>query len=159
PGDGAADLISEPPVAAHGSSTESNFLPFAASSEVEATYLRQVLEQGGEAARNYKLFSYELLELEVGQRVLDIGCGIGTDLLPLAWRVGDGGHVTGLDFSAERLDSAKETIGKQCNIHLSLGNAEQMPFADSTFHRVRADRVLLHVPDLRQALSEMWRVL
>jgi len=41
------------------------------------------------------------LELPEGSRGLDAGCGIGSHTLLLAEVVGPGGHVTGLDLSAE----------------------------------------------------------
>jgi SAM-dependent methyltransferase len=37
--------------------------------------------------------------------------------------------------------------------------AERMPFPHQSFDRVRADRVLQHISDLKQVLAEMWRVL
>lgn len=144
---------------AHGSGKSPGFLPFATPAGEEARYLRQVVEQGGDAVKSYKTFSYELLQLEPGQAVLDVGCGIGTDLLPLAGLVGEDGQVTGLDNNAERLRAAKEIIVRHDNVRLIEGDAQHMPFPDRAFDRVRTDRVLLHISDLQQSLSEMWRVL
>jgi ubiquinone/menaquinone biosynthesis C-methylase UbiE len=151
PAQGATEALQRPPA-------PGGFLPFAASSADETTYLRQLIEQGGEAAQRYKAFSYELLLVEPGMQVLDIGCGAGADLLALAGMVGDG-QVTGLDSNVERLQTARETTSKQENVRLIEGKAEQLPFPDETFHRCRADRVLLHIQDLHQAISEMARVL
>lgn len=46
-----------------------------------------------------------------GMRVLDVGCGTGITTKALAELVGQSGHVTGLDFSAERLATAREQYG------------------------------------------------
>ncbi len=46
-----------------------------------------------------------------GMRVLDVGCGMGITTQALAELVGAGGHVTGLDFSEERLAIARERYG------------------------------------------------
>jgi ubiquinone/menaquinone biosynthesis C-methylase UbiE len=46
-----------------------------------------------------------------GMRVLDVGCGTGITTGALAELVGPNGHVTGLDFSAERLATAREQFG------------------------------------------------
>jgi ubiquinone/menaquinone biosynthesis C-methylase UbiE len=132
---------------------------FAASGQDETDYLRQVAKQGGEVVRSYKAFSYELLQLGPGMRVLAVGCGTGTDLLPLADRVGEAGYITGLDCDADRLLAARDVIGGRRNVRLVVGNAEQMPFGDGEFDRLRADRVLQHIPQLVHVLSEMWRIL
>ena len=43
-----------------------------------------------------------------GMRVLDVGCGSGITTAAIADLVGENGHVTGLDFSEERLQIARE---------------------------------------------------
>jgi ubiquinone/menaquinone biosynthesis C-methylase UbiE len=44
---------------------------------------------------------YTLLRVGVGSRVLDVGCGPGTDTIPLAQLVGPTGYVVGLDQAAQ----------------------------------------------------------
>jgi len=46
--------------------------------------------------------------LKPGMRVLDVGCGTGITTAALAEIAGPDGHVTGLDFSEERLLQARE---------------------------------------------------
>jgi ubiquinone/menaquinone biosynthesis C-methylase UbiE len=48
-----------------------------------------------------------------GMRVLDIGCGSGITTSALAELVGDSGHVTGLDFSEDRLTIARERFSSE----------------------------------------------
>ena len=45
-----------------------------------------------------------------GMRVIDVGCGTGITTAALAELVGETGHVTGLDFSEERLAIARESF-------------------------------------------------
>src|SRR5689334_7111212 len=48
------------------------------------------------------------LGLLPGQRVVDLGCGLGRTTLELASRVGPGGEVVGVDISAEMLARGRE---------------------------------------------------
>ncbi len=49
-----------------------------------------------------------MLPLSNGIRILDIGCGPGRVLLPLAKKIQDkGGHVTGLDIQAEMIEKTR----------------------------------------------------
>jgi len=50
------------------------------------------------------------LDLEPGQRVLDVACGTGLSLALLRDRVGEGGHVYGFDHSGEMLDQARARV-------------------------------------------------
>ena len=60
---------------------------------------RQIAPLGLEALR--------VLAPEVGERIIDIGCGCGQTSLDLARRVGRNGHVVGVDISAPMLDVAR----------------------------------------------------
>jgi SAM-dependent methyltransferase len=53
------------------------------------------------------LAAMELLRLQAGQRVLDIGCGGGPTTLEIARRVGPGGEAVGLDISEELVRTAR----------------------------------------------------
>lgn len=48
-----------------------------------------------------------------GMRVLDVGCGSGITTAALADLVGENGHVTGLDFSEDRLQIARQRYGSE----------------------------------------------
>jgi ubiquinone/menaquinone biosynthesis C-methylase UbiE len=135
------------------------FLPFAVSKQGEASYLRQVVDQGGEIVSSYKTLSYDLLQLEPGVQVLDVGCGIGADLPALADRVGEAGLVVGLDHDPDLLRTAKGAIAGRINARVVMAEAHEMPFPNRSFDRVRADRVLQYIPELAPVLAEMWRVL
>jgi hypothetical protein len=50
---------------------------------------------------------FSLGRLKAGERVLDLGCGAGTDSLVAAQMVGPEGHVTGIDMTPEMLAKAR----------------------------------------------------
>lgn len=106
-----------------------------------------------------KLRSLALLELARGASVLDVGCGTGSELAPLAEIVGPGGRVVGLDGSTALLGAARERgLEAQGPIELACGDASALPFGDAEFDACRADRTLQHVPRPQAALAEMVRV-
>ena len=145
----------------HSNTTQQGYCPFAVSQGYKAEYLRLVMQQGGAEVRAYKQMSFNLLELGPGMQVLDVGCGIGIDLPGLADRVGMQGKVTGIDHDPDLVQVALKTITTDGRLNLQVvqGDAEQMPFADEQFDRVRADRVVQHILKPERAIAEMWRVL
>lgn len=90
-----------------------------------------------------------------GKRVLDVGCGPGSDTETFAGREYD---VTGLDVTASFLASAREAVP---DARFALGDMRHLPFADGSFDGVWASASLLHVPraDVPGTLSEFARVL
>lgn len=108
--------------------------------------------------RAYKERSYELLELSAGQRVLEVGCGLGDDALRIAKRIGSDGLVVGVDASARMVaDAASRTSG--LSTAFVQADARFLPFPDGRFARCRIDRTLQHIAMPEAAVREMVRVL
>ncbi len=92
-----------------------------------------------------------------GERVLEVGCGMGTDLFQFA---SAGAIVSGVDLSAvhARIASGRFALyGLKAN--LLLGDAEDLPFPNHSFDVVYTFGVLHHTPDARRAVDEIRRVL
>jgi ubiquinone/menaquinone biosynthesis C-methylase UbiE len=106
------------------------------------------------AVAGLKARSYEILALEPGGRVLDVGCGEGTDVERLAELVGPAGEAVGVD-SSERLIAAAR---KKRRGRFVAGRATELPFPDDAFDACRADRVLQHLAEPQRAVGEMARV-
>ncbi len=68
-------------------------------------YVRH-LERQQAVRQGFKDHTFALLDLGPGQRVLDIGCGLGRDVLDMARLVGPTGRVTGVDASRTMIDEA-----------------------------------------------------
>jgi ubiquinone/menaquinone biosynthesis C-methylase UbiE len=78
----------------------------------------------------------QALQLPLGSRGLDAGCGIGLQALLLAEAVGPAGHVTGLDLSPEFLVYAREIVdraGLSERISFQEGDVRELPFDADTF--------------------------
>jgi SAM-dependent methyltransferase len=111
------------------------------------------------SVRAYKNASIALMRLDGGQRALDVGCGLGDDLLRLASLVGAEGLVVGVDSSQVMLDHARRrTEGAGAPIELRTGTAYALGLADASFDAVRADRLLHFLEAPEAALAELIRV-
>jgi len=90
-----------------------------------------------------------------GMKVLEIGCGTGTNLELFAEA---GCEVAGIDLSPSMVDLAKQKLGDRGDIR--LGDASKMPFADDSFDLGLAFLTLHEMPpDVRgPVLEEINRV-
>jgi len=106
------------------------------------------------AARRSEIFARES-GLRPGQRALEVGCGTGVSLEAAA---STGADIVALDLSADLLAQARARVAAAGKVRLSLGNAEQMPFRDSSFDAAYGSSILHHL-NIDAALAEVHRVL
>jgi SAM-dependent methyltransferase len=93
-----------------------------------------------------------------GQEVLEVGCGIGTDLVRFAR---GGARVTGVDLSATAIDLARrnfELHGVAAD-ELRVANAEALPFPDARFDVAYGHGVVQYTADPARLVRECHRVL
>lgn len=95
-----------------------------------------------------------------GSKILDVCCGSGKFSIELAKAVSPGGSVTGLDFSENMLAEAEKNIQKAEAIRIELiqGDAMKLPFPDEIFDGATVGWGLRNLPDIRQGIKEMARV-
>jgi SAM-dependent methyltransferase len=106
-----------------------------------------------------KKLSRALAGIGPGSTVLDVGCGFGLESLRLARLVEPRGRVTGIDKSEVFIAEAKRrALAAGLSIGFEAGDAESLPYADASFDVARAERLLVYLPDPREALREMRRV-
>ncbi len=92
-----------------------------------------------------------------GRDVLEVGCGLGTDLLQFAR---GGARCYAVDLTPEHLRQTArrfELYGERAR--LARGDAETLPFGDESFDLVYSFGVIHHTPDTEAAVREMHRVL
>ncbi len=113
-------------------------------------------------ARELRQRTATLAHLRPGEAVLDVGCGTGQLLLEVARRVGQAGHVAGVDPGAEQIARARAKAARRSlPIEFQIGVIEQLPFADQAFDAVLSTLMMHHlpIPLKRQGLAEIARVL
>jgi 2-polyprenyl-3-methyl-5-hydroxy-6-metoxy-1,4-benzoquinol methylase len=91
--------------------------------------------------------------------VLDAGCGSGAHSIRLAKR---GFSVLAVDSSKWVLEKAELNLQSNSlldNIKLQCENILSLSFADGTFDYILCWGVLMHIPDIEKAISELDRVL
>jgi arsenite methyltransferase len=104
---------------------------------------------------------FDRLGLRPGERVLDLGCGAGTDSLVAAQMVGGEGRVTGIDMTPEMLAKARAAAAElsAANVDFVEGEIEALPFPDEAFDVVISNGVVDLVPDKDAVFDEIYRVL
>ena len=104
-----------------------------------------------------------LASLRPGEIVLDLGSGGGIDCFLAGKRVGEKGHVIGVDMTAEMIDKArrnKAKIGSDAdNVEFRLGEIEHLPVADEEVDVVISNCVINLSPDKPQVFREAFRAL
>lgn len=102
------------------------------------------------------------MEVQEGEKALDVCCGTGDWSFALADQVGPTGEVIGLDFSKNMLKVAEDRKAQSDRLFEQLqfvhGNAMELPFEDNTFDYVTIGFGLRNVPDYITVLSELYRV-
>ena len=110
--------------------------------------------------RQYKSRSYDLLDLKPEITVLEAGCGLGDDAFRMAERIIPGGKIIGLDASEAMIEKAMlNPLAGQLPVEFLVGDVKALPFSDCSIARCRIDRVLQHIPEPQQAITELVRVL
>jgi SAM-dependent methyltransferase len=109
--------------------------------------------------QEYAPWMPQLMEFEKfrGVRLLEVGCGMGTDLLQFAR---GGARCTGVDLTPRSVEITRHRFklyGADGNFMISDG--EHLPFRSESFDVVYSNGVLHHTPDTAGAIRDVHRVL
>jgi SAM-dependent methyltransferase len=101
-----------------------------------------------------------LADFQAGDRVLDVGGGLGGPARALAAR--SGVHVTVLDLTPTFVESGRVLTGRvglADQVDFELGDGTAMPFADQTFDGAWTQHSTMNIEDKHALYSELHRVL
>ncbi len=92
-----------------------------------------------------------------GAKLLEIGCGMGTDLLQFAR---GGAHCTAVDLTPRSVEITRHRFALYgFSGAFMISDGERLPFQSESFDVVYSNGVLHHTPDTQGAISEVHRVL
>ena len=102
-----------------------------------------------------------LASLKPGQTVLDLGSGAGLDCILAAQKVGETGHVIGVDMTPEMIERAQTNAKKVnlTNVEFRHGYLESLPVESNTVDVIISNCVINLSPDKSKVFSEAFRVL
>ena len=99
-------------------------------------------------------------QLSAVDRVIDLACGTGVVTREAAERLGDDGHVTGLDLNDGMLEVARNYPKTgSCDVRWMQASALDTGLPDSTYDVALCQQGLQFFPDQAQALAETHRIL
>jgi len=103
----------------------------------------------------------DLARVAEGNRVLDVGAGAGDSTLVAARRVGSRGRVLATDVSASMLEVAAELARHAGldNVDTRVTDAQRLDLDPDSFDAAVSRNCLMLIPDYRQALTGIRRVL
>ena len=92
-----------------------------------------------------------------GKKILEIGCGIGIDLVQFAE---NGAIVAGVDLADTSIELAQKNFASRgLSGEFYRLNGEDLPFEDNAFDMVYAHGVLQYTEDAQKMIHEIYRVL
>ncbi|KAI8565734.1 hypothetical protein RHMOL_Rhmol03G0284200 [Rhododendron molle] len=113
-----------------------------------------------ESIKRHEHFIALQLGLKPGQKVLDVGCGIGGPLREIARFSGT--HVTGVNINEYQITRGTELnhiAGMDSCCNYVKADFMDMPFSENSFDAVFAIEATCHAPDLVHCYKEIYRVL
>ena len=112
--------------------------------------------------RDLRQRTVTLARLQVGEQILDVGCGTGALALEAQRHVGSTGRVVGIDPGEEQIARARAKAARRhVPVEFDIGVIEQLAFPNQTFDVVLSTLMMHHLPASlkQQGLAEIARVL
>nr|WP_218780654.1 methyltransferase domain-containing protein [Halobaculum halophilum] len=106
-------------------------------------------------------YYFDMVELEPGEAVLDLGSGSGMDAFVAGVHVTETGTVTGIDMTDEQVEKARTLAAANGfhNVEFRRGYIENLPFEDGSFDAVISNGVINLSAEKDRVFEEVSRVL
>jgi len=103
----------------------------------------------------------ESLDSIEGLSILDIGCGVGGDVIELEKNVGSSGFAIGLDIAYKMISRARGRVSSSRSCDFIVGDAKNLPFRNNVFDGVltKSTLELFQHKEFKSVLNEVKRVL
>jgi SAM-dependent methyltransferase len=105
------------------------------------------------------LRAIEALSAQVGESVLDVGCGAGQSVIQLADRVGPGGRVTGVDVAPTLLEVARRRARGRSQVDLIECDALRLALPERSIDHVFSRFAVMAFRDPVAAFSHFRRMM
>lgn len=121
--------------------------------------LERILSKVGDLGLRRRILTIlDYLDIEIGDRILDCGCGEGfyTMIISELFDV----QITAFDVDSELLERASNWIENREAVRFVKGDIRNgLPFGDNTFDKIICSELLEHLDKDLEALKEIYRVL
>lgn len=113
-----------------------------------------------DATRIHEEMAVDLIDVKPGDRILDVGCGVGGPMRAIAAH--SRAKVVGITINEyqvkrARLHNKKAGLDSLCEV--VCGNFLEMPFPDNSFDGAYSIEATCHAPKLEEVYAEIFRVL
>mmetsp|Transcript_22416 Transcript_22416/g.33889 ORF Transcript_22416/g.33889 Transcript_22416/m.33889 type:complete len:589 (+) Transcript_22416:95-1861(+) len=125
-------------------------------------YTEEEISVAGEDAYNYQGVGnpFRNAKIQAGERVLDVGSGLGIDSFIASHHTGSGGKVIGIDISKrEVIHAQKRAHSRSLDIRFAEADMEEIPLPDSSIDVVISNGAFCLAPNKERAFAELYRVL
>jgi cyclopropane fatty-acyl-phospholipid synthase-like methyltransferase len=137
--------------------------PESTSRAVYESWHERVAADDKEADRPWHELLFKHLEVGdiAGRRVLEIGCGRGELACRLAMMTAGPRRLIAADFAESAVHLGQKRAAARSVSHVSwlVASMQEIPMADASFDTIISCETIEHVPEPRQAVEELKRVL
>ena len=126
--------------------------------DAATTRILDLAYQGADVTRRRRA-SFDAIQPQEGETIVDIGCGNGLLTAELARGVGPSGRVIGIDPSTDMLAAARARCAEFDWVELTEGVVTPMPLPEASVDKAVSLQVFEYLDDLPAACAEVARVL